>query len=126
MTALDDALAEIDDEGWSVYGDWNTTRNVTHPFGGQLPFLNYADGPIAGSRGTPRAFRRSTRGFAAGASTRMIVEIGEGASAMLPGGNSGDYFSPHYDDQFERYRDGEFRSMPLTIEGSLTTTFEPE
>ena len=125
VDALDEALAEIDEEGWSVYGDWNTTRNATHPFGDELEFLNYPDEPMDGSRGTPKAFRREERGFAAGAVTRMVVEVGERASAIIPGGNSGDYFSEHYDDQFQRFLDGEFRPMPFTIEGERTTTFEP-
>lgn len=126
IEALDAALSEIDEEGWETYGDWNTTREATHPFGDEVPFLNYPTRAVDGSPGTVHNFRASMPGqdFAAGASLRMIVQPGENSVAMLPGGNSGDYFSDHYDDQFDRFFDGEFRHFEREREGDLVTEFE--
>ncbi|MDZ7730765.1 MAG: penicillin acylase family protein [Natrialbaceae archaeon] len=128
VAALEAALSEIDEAGWSTYGDWNTTRGVTHPFGQQVPFLNYPVLPADGSRGTVNNFRVEQPGqdFAAGTSLRMIDQPGGGSSAILPGGNSGDYFSDHYQDQFDEFLAGEYRSMDRSIDGDLVTTFEEE
>ena len=126
VAALEAAVEDIDEEGWETYGDWNSTRNVTHPFGDEVPFLNYDDLPADGSHGTVNNFRADQPGedFAAGASLRLIDEPGGRSTAILPGGNSGDYFSDHYDDQLEMFLDGEFRSFDREVEGELVTTFE--
>ncbi|HMB51606.1 MAG TPA: penicillin acylase family protein, partial [Natronoarchaeum rubrum] len=63
---------------------------------------------------------------AVGSSWRMVVEPGGDATAILPGGNSGDYFSAHYDDQFERWLDNDQKPMNRTIEGEETVAFEGE
>jgi len=110
IRALGDALAEIGDEGWETYGDYNTTRAMDHPVGGEAPFLNYADLPADGSPATVRNYRVES---AVGSSWRMVVRPGTDATAVLPGGNSGDYFSDHYDDQLRRWLDNDQRPMPL-------------
>ncbi|AXR81399.1 penicillin acylase family protein [Natrarchaeobaculum sulfurireducens] len=115
VDALEDALAELDAEGWERYGDWNSTRVVEHPFGVEAPFLNLEERPADGSRAAVKNYRVET---AVGASWRMVVEPGGDARAILPGGNSGDYFSPHYDDQFGLWLDGELKPMAPTLEGS--------
>ncbi|SNZ03195.1 penicillin amidase [Natronoarchaeum philippinense] len=123
IAALGDALDEIDDEGWSVYGDWNSTRAIDHPFGAQAPFLNYDTLPADGSPATVKNYRVDS---AVGSSWRMVVEPGGDATAILPGGNSGDYFSEHYDDQFERWLDNDQKPMDRTIDAGETVTFEGE
>ncbi len=120
VAALREATAEIDDEGWEQYGDWNTTGAIAHPFGSEAPFLDYDEVPTDGSSATVDNYRVAD---AVGSSWRMVVQPGEGASAILPGGNSGDYFSPHYDDQFRRWVDGEYRSMDRTLEGDVAVRF---
>jgi len=123
IAALEEALDEIDAEGWSTYGDWNSTRAIDHPFGAQAPFLNYDELAADGSRATVKNYRVDS---AIGSSWRMVVEPGGDATAVLPGGNSGDYFSEHYDDQFRRWLDNDQKPMERTIEGDPTVTFEGE
>ncbi|MFC7215611.1 penicillin acylase family protein [Saliphagus sp. GCM10025334] len=121
VEALEATLEELEEEGWDTYGDWNTTGPVGHPFGSEAPFLSYDERPTDGSRATVDNYRVES---AVGASWRMVVEPGAEAWAILPGGNSGDYFSPHYDDQFERWADSEYKSMDLEAAGETATRFE--
>ena len=123
VDALAEALDEIDEEGWSVYGDWNSTRSITHPLGVEAGFLDYRTRPADGSRATVKNFRVES---AVGSSWRMVVSPGEAATAILPGGNSGDYFSPHYDDQFERWLANDQKSMGLAVAGEQRTQFRGE
>ncbi|WP_394328366.1 penicillin acylase family protein [Natronobacterium texcoconense] len=121
VAALETALEEIDAEGWETYGDWNTTAPIEHPFGVEAPFLDYEKRPADGSEATVKNYRVDS---AVGASWRMVVEPGGEAQAILPGGNSGDYFSDHYGDQFEMWLEGEQKPMDRTIEGDVDVSFE--
>ncbi|WP_254768320.1 penicillin acylase family protein [Salinilacihabitans rarus] len=121
VEALAAAADEIDAEGWEVYGDWNSTRAIEHPFGSEAPFLDYPDLPADGSAATVNNYRVES---AVGSSWRMVVEPGGEASAILPGGNSGDYFSPHYDDQLRRWVDAEFKPMRFETDGEVAVAFE--
>ena len=51
----------------------------------------------------------------AGPSTRRIVDFSdvENGLGILPTGQSGNVFSPHYKDQVQKYVDGEFVKMSL-------------
>jgi penicillin amidase len=51
----------------------------------------------------------------AGPSTRRVIDFSdvENAKAILPTGQSGNVFSKHYDDQAEKYLNGEFVKMML-------------
>ena len=51
----------------------------------------------------------------AGPSTRRIIDFSdvENSLGILPTGQSGNVFSPHYDDQAQKYVDGEFVKMKL-------------
>jgi len=51
----------------------------------------------------------------AGPSTRRIIDFSdvENGLGILPTGQSGNVFSPHYDDQAQKYIDGEFVKMKL-------------
>ncbi|WP_206335629.1 penicillin acylase family protein [Natronolimnobius sp. AArcel1] len=122
VAALRDALEEIDAEGWDTYGDWNSTRTLEHPFSVEAPFLDYEERPADGSVATVKNYRVES---GVGASWRMIVEPGGDATAILPGGNSGDYFSPHYDDQLQLWLDGDQKSMTRTgrTDGEADATF---
>ncbi|WP_418286800.1 penicillin acylase family protein [Halorubrum sp. DTA46] len=123
IDALAAALAEIDDEGWETYGEWNSTRAIDHPVGGEAPFLNYETLPADGSPATVMNYRVDS---AVGSSWRMVVRPGVDATAVLPGGNSGDYFSPHYDDQLRRWLDNDQKSMSLDVDGDETVGFRGE
>nr|WP_086009425.1 penicillin acylase family protein [Natronococcus jeotgali] len=121
VAALEDALAEIDEAGWKTYGDWNSTRAIDHPFGAEAPFLNYPELPADGSRATVKNYRVES---AVGSSWRMVVEPGGEATAVLPGGNSGDYFSDHYADQLEGWLANDQTPMDRTLEGEPDVVFE--
>ena len=49
---------------------------------------------------------------------RIIIDFDdvENALSIIPSGQSGHAFSPHYDDQFEMYNVGEFRKMHMNAE----------
>ncbi|MXV62327.1 penicillin acylase family protein [Natronorubrum sp. JWXQ-INN-674] len=119
IAALEEALDEIDDEGWTVYGDWNTTGPIEHPFGVEAPFLDYDERPLDGSRATVNNYRVAS---AVGSSWRMVVEPGGDATAILPGGNSGDYFSDHYADQLERWIENDQKPMAVDTDPDDTDT----
>jgi penicillin amidase len=55
----------------------------------------------------------------------MVVEPGndENATSVVPGGNSGDYFSEHYDDQLRMWIDGEQKDMEKTHPGDVDVSF---
>ncbi|OYR46680.1 penicillin acylase family protein [Halorubrum sp. Hd13] len=110
VAALSAALDEIDEAGWETYGDRNTTAAIAHPLGGEAPFLNYPTLPADGSPATVMNYRVDD---AVGSSWRMVVRPGEGATAVLPGGNSGDYFSEHYGDQLRDWLANDQKPMSL-------------
>lgn len=124
LTALREALDEIEENGWETYGDWNTTRGITHPVGSQAGFLNYDELPTDGSRATVLRYNVENGN---GTSWRMVVEPqGEetDATSVVPGGNSGDYFSEHYDDQLRMWIEGEQKGMARTHPGDVDVLFE--
>ncbi|WP_137287541.1 penicillin acylase family protein [Halorussus salinisoli] len=117
--ALENALGEID-EG-ATYGDYNTTETVTHPF--DQSFLNYPAYPTDGSAYTLNNYRKES---AVGSSWRMVCPMAdrEHSVCILPGGNSGEYFSDHYDDQLRLWADGKYKSMSREIRGETAIEFE--
>ena len=117
--AMERAVARIESEGWETYGDYNVTA-IDHQFGGQVPALNYPRYPTDGSVFTVMNFRRDD---GVGASQRSIYPMDGESMSVLPGGNDGSYFSDHYDDQLRMWADGEYRSVPLAIEGDPDITF---
>ncbi|ELY62033.1 penicillin acylase family protein [Natronolimnohabitans innermongolicus] len=120
VAALEAALEELDDEGWERYGDWNTTRAIEHPFAVEAPFFDYDERPLDGSRATVNNYRVAS---GVGASWRMVVEPGGDATAILPGGNSGDYFSAHYGDQLDRWIENEQKPMERETDADVAVEF---
>ena len=110
VAALEGALDEVAEAGWEAYGDRNSTAAIAHPLGGEAPFLNYPALPADGSPATVMNFRVDD---AVGSSWRMVVRPGEDATAVIPGGNSGDYFSAHYDDQLRDWLANDQKPMSL-------------
>jgi len=124
-TALQSAFALLtaehgpDPSGWA----WGTVRPLTlkHPLGMRKPLDRVFDlGPIpyGGDAHTVNpspvnpADPTVNPGFAI-ASLRMAVDVGEWEQArfVLPGGQSGNPFSPHYADQFALWRKGD--ALPI-------------
>ncbi len=123
--ALRTALERIDEEGWEVYGDVSTTSAIEHPLHSGAPFLSYPDHPRAGSEHTLQNFDYHEPW---GSSWMMQVDLREGGEylGLLAGGNSGRYFSEHYDDQVGRWADADYRSLAREITGTLAITMEEE
>ncbi len=109
--AMDKAVAEIEKNHYEVYGDYNRLK-MNHPF--NLPFLNYPSLPADGSKFTVFNFRVESKPFQAGSSWRMISTFDK-SYCVIPGGNSGNYFSKHYLDQLEMWLSGNYKPMEFDI-----------
>jgi penicillin amidase len=118
-TALSDAIEERDEEGYETYGDLSHTGHIGHPLG--LDFLSYDEHERGGSGWTVRNYSWDGSW---GGSWEMQADLDGPLLGVLPGGNSGHYFSEHYDDQISLWANGEYRRLSRDIEGELTTEFE--
>ena len=118
VRAMERTFAEISEEGWETYGDYNRVT-LTHPF--ELDFLNY---PAVPADGSPYSLRNVRVASDVGSSWRLIAPMDDSPSlGILPGGNSGNPFSDHYHDQLRAWADGEYRRLTWTDE-EPTLTFE--
>lgn len=123
--AMERALDWIDGDhsrygGVQRYGDIAHTGLLDHPFG--IDSLGYPRYETDGSPGTLNNFRPTRP---AGSSWRMICEPGGECEGILPGGNSGNFFSAQYDDQLQRWADGDYKSMARQERGPIRFTFQP-
>jgi penicillin amidase len=111
--AMEEAIAEIEEERWEVYGDYNVTA-IDHEFGGQVDALNYPRYPTDGTGSTVMNFHD---GASAGASWRQVSPMDDEteSSSVIPGGQSASYFSDHYDDQLSMWADGEYKEMSFEM-----------
>ena len=121
LDALNAAIEAIENAEYDTYGGYNTTGAMDHPLG--LDFLGYPALPTDGSRATVNNYAVENP---TGSSWRMICPMDGPSSAVIPGGNSGSYFSAHYDDQLGLWADTEYKPMSREIRGESTLTFEPE
>jgi penicillin amidase len=117
--ALRAALDEIDEEGHEVYGDISHTGQIGHPL--EQAFLAYPEHPRGGSGETVQNFDHEGP---RGGSWEMQVALDGEYLAVLPGGNSGRYFSEHYDDQIARWARGEYRSLSRDPLDNPTIAFQ--
>ena len=120
LDALDAAIGEIEEVDYDTYGEYNTTEAMDHPLG--LDYLGYPALPTDGSSETVNNYAVENP---TGSSWRMVCPMDGSSSAVIPGGNSGSYFSAHYD-QLELWADTEYKSMSREIRGESMLTFEPE
>jgi len=102
---------------------WGSMHSLTHRHAlGAVPVLgklwNVGPDPVEGSREVINNLMFSYRGepgfdVHSGPSTRRIVDFSNIhlSRAVLPTGQSGNLFSPFYDDQRELYVNGEYRLM---------------
>ncbi|WP_128478196.1 penicillin acylase family protein [Halorussus pelagicus] len=119
VRALRTAIEDIEDG--ATYGDYNTTAAITHPF--DQSFLNYPEYPTDGSAYTLNNYRKES---AVGSSWRQVCPLSDRKQSIciLPGGNSGAYFSDHYDDQLRLWADGKYKSMSRALAGETAIEFE--
>ena len=107
--------------------DWSWSRvhqlEHKHPIGSLAlfrPLFNVGPFPVPGTREVINnmAFNYDSTGYYpvnSGPSTRRVIDFSdiENSMSILPTGQSGNPFSPHYDDQAEMYARGEFRKMMM-------------
>jgi len=103
--AMEIAIERIDEAGHEVYGDYNRTA-IDHPF--DQSFLNYPRLPTDGSPTTVRNFRKDG---STGSSWRMIARVDGDSRGIVPGGNSGNYFSDHYNDQLDLWANEGYKPL---------------
>ncbi len=119
--ALGSLLTDLgeDSDKWT----WNRVHTLEHDHPiGQIAalrsFFNVGPFPVNGSREVINnmAFPYAPDGYykvTAGPSTRRVVDFSDvgNSVSILPTGQSGNPFSPHYDDQAEMFVNGKFRKM---------------
>lgn len=113
-----------DEEQWT----WDKVHSLEHEHPmGQVAilrrFFNVGPFPVNGSREVINnmGFGYSAEGFykvGSGPSTRRVIDFSdiENSMSILPTGQSGNIFSPHYKDQAELFINGEFRKMMMNVE----------
>jgi penicillin amidase len=125
--SFEKAVASIKSDFGGYEGDWGWkdvhTLEFNHPFGrveSLRPYFNIGPFAVNGTREVINnlMFPYDSTGYykvSAGPSTRRIIDFSniEESMSILPTGQSGNPFSPHYDDQAELYIQGKFRKMML-------------
>jgi penicillin amidase len=120
---LVDALARAVAEGEKLqgskvsawdYGQW-MQLTIPHPVAGRLPLVGrfFNIGPVSMS-GSSTTIKQTTRRLAP--SMRMVVDLAnlDNSLANVTIGQSGHWFSKHYNDQWDAYYSG--RSFPMQFE----------
>lgn len=121
-----DGIAYLDSEMGSNVKDWIWgklhTLTISHPFGKSSAlmgyFFNIGPFPMGGSLATvnPQPYKLSDpwAGFH-GASLRYIIDFSNMKNSLrvIPAGISGNFMSPHYDDQVDLWRHGKYRPFVL-------------
>ena len=116
--ALERTADRIDRRGYETYGDLNRL-DLNHPF--DREFLGWPERPMDGSAFTVSNFRGG-EGEQFGSSWRMVVAFGETpaedtARGVIPGGQSGVFWSDHYHDQLDEWAAGEYKPLTLSSPG---------
>ncbi len=119
------ALKEYWGEDFTTW-KWGDSHTLTHPhsMGTKLSFLNVGPFKVDGTNEVINNQMFTWTGdryqnVVAGPSTRRIIDFSDvrnNSWSILPTGQSGNYFSPFYNDQAEMYANGEFRLMMMNHE----------
>ena len=121
-----EAIVYLDEKMGSNVDDWKWgklhTLTLYHPFGKSSSlmgyFMNIGPYPMGGSIATvnPQPYKLTApwEGYH-GASLRYIVDFAnrKNSRRVIPAGISGNFMSPHYDDQAELWRTGKYRPFAL-------------
>ena len=130
------AMASIESDFGGFDGDWGWkdvhTIEHNHPLGrvaALRSFFNVGPYPVHGTREVINnlMFPYDSTGYyrvSAGPSTRRVVDFSDlnESRSILPTGQSGNPFSPYYEDQAELYVQGKFRKMLLDPEEILASS----
>ena len=118
----------------SLSTSWGQIHGLeyNHPFGRKSAllgfFFNRGPYPVDGSWTTvaPSGFKilpwsELNFNVVHGASQRMIFNVGnpDASVTALPGGISGQFLSPHYDDQIEGYIEGQYRRSSVSRDDAI-------
>ncbi|WP_425391419.1 penicillin acylase family protein [Ekhidna sp.] len=123
--AFEKTMEDLTNQWGNDYTLWNWgaahSLRHNHAMGEVISFLNVGDFPVSGGNEvlnnmgyTYEEDKKQTIRF--GPSTRRIVDFSDirnNSWSILPTGQSGNYFSPYYDDQAEMFANGEFRKMMM-------------
>lgn len=129
-TSFMEAIASLEADFGGKMTNWNWGKVHTlehgHPMGqveALRSFFNVGPFPVGGAREVINnlGFPYDESGLYkvnAGPSTRRIIDFSdvENSISILPTGQSGNPFSPHYEDQAKMYINGEFRKMMMNKE----------
>jgi acyl-homoserine-lactone acylase len=141
LQALAAASARLKrDFGWSnvPWGEINRFQRISpaidHPFSDAapsipVPFASSAYGTLAAFGSAPKPGTRKWYGTS-GNSFVAVVEFGKRvrARAVTAGGESGNPFSPHFNDEAERYASGNLREVyfyPDQLKGHTERRYKP-
>lgn len=127
--SFSEAMIYLEEKMGSNVDDWKWgdlhTLTLYHPFGKSSSlmgyFMNIGPNPMGGSLATvnPQPYKLSEpwEGYH-GASLRYIIDFAnrKNSRRVIPAGISGNFMSPHYDDQAELWRTGRYR--PFVIDRS--------
>jgi penicillin amidase len=120
VEAFESVVADLDSDEPQAYGEYNRLA-IDHPF--DQSFLNYPRIPLGGSSATVKNYRKEA---AVGSSWRMVVPMAGEASVILPGGNDGNPFSDHYDDQIRAWARGDYLPFDRSLPDDPTIEFRSE
>ncbi|MEM2817656.1 MAG: penicillin acylase family protein, partial [Archaeoglobaceae archaeon] len=116
LRALKLAIEEIKKNNYKVYGDINKLA-MKHPFSRVVGYFDYPSKAMDGDEFTVFNFRRiGEMGYQVGSSWRMIVTF-EKDYCVIPGGNSGNFFSKNYDDQLILWAEGKYKVCDFSARG---------
>jgi len=124
-----EAVVYLNEKMGSNVEDWKWgklhTLTLYHPFGKSSAlmgyFMNIGPHPMGGSLATvnPQPYKLTLpwEGYH-GASLRYIIDFADRKNSrrVIPAGISGNFMSPHYDDQAELWRTGKYRPFVLDRE----------
>jgi penicillin G amidase len=123
--AFEETLADLKTYWGEDYTKWKwgDAHTLTHPhaMGSALSFLNIGVFGVDGGNEVINNLGFNYTGdqyqnILFGPSTRRIVDFADvrnNSWSILPTGQSGNYFSPFYDDQAQMYVNGDFRKMMM-------------
>ena len=126
VTSFSEAVVYLNEKMGPDVDDWKWgslhTLTLYHPFGRNSSlmgyFMNIGPYPMGGSLATvnPQPYKLTApwEGYH-GASLRYIIDFADRKNSrrVIPAGISGNFMSPHYDDQAELWRTGKYRPFVL-------------